>query len=64
MKRIFKSVLAVASVLLLMTSCTSKFEDMNVSPNSPSAGTVDPKFEFQYAVSRSISYRNTYQSGE
>lgn len=64
MKRIFKSVLAVASVLLLMTSCTSKFEDMNVSPNSPSAGNVDPKFEFQYAVSRSISYRNTYQSGE
>ncbi len=64
MKRIFKSVFAVASVLLLMTSCTSKFEEMNVSPNSPSADNVNPRNEFLYAVSRSIAYRNTYQSGE
>lgn len=64
MKNIIKPVFAVASALLLMTGCTDKFEKMNMSPNSPLAGNVDPKFEFQYAVSRSIAYRNTYQSGE
>lgn len=64
MKKIFKSVFAVASVLLLMTSCTDKFEDMNVSPNSPSSATVDPAFVFQGALSRSIAYRNNFQGYE
>ena len=64
MKTMYKAIIAVAAVLLLMPSCTGKFEEMNTSPNSPSSSTVDPKLEFQYAVARSISYRNTYQGSE
>ncbi|MBQ0123132.1 MAG: SusD/RagB family nutrient-binding outer membrane lipoprotein [Bacteroidales bacterium] len=64
MKNIFKALFTAAAVLLLMSSCTGKFEEMNISPNSPSSSTADPKMEFQYALSRSICYRNTYQSDE
>ena len=64
MKNIIKSFIVIAGALVAFSSCTGKFEEMNISPNSPSAGNVDPKFEFQYAVARSIAYRNTYQSGE
>lgn len=64
MKNIIKSFIVLAGALLFISSCTSKFEDMNVSPNSPSANTVDPKFQFLYSVERSIPYRNTFQGQE
>lgn len=64
MKNIFKALFTAAAVLLLMSACTGKFEEMNISPNSPSSSTANPNMEFQYAVSRSICYRNTYQSDE
>lgn len=64
MKKIFNAIFATAAVLLLMNSCTGQFEQMNVSPNSPESSTADPNMEFQYALSRSICYRNTYQSAE
>ena len=64
MKNIIKSLIVIAGALVAFSSCTGKFEEMNISPNSPSANTVDPKFQFLYAVSRSIPYRNTFQGQE
>jgi len=59
-----KSLIVLAGALLLISSCTSKFAEMNISPNSPSANTVDPKFQFLYSLVRSIPYRNTFQGQE
>lgn len=64
MKKIFNAMFAAAAVLLLMNSCTGKFEQMNISPNSPESSTADPKMEFQYAVNNSICVTSAYQSAE
>ena len=53
--------LAVGAVLLI-GSCTSRFEDINTNPNYPLPGSNDAKYLLAYALNRSVLPSNAYQN--
>lgn len=61
MKKIYKSLLAIICTSTMLSGCTSYFDDMNKDPNKPLPG-IDPKFQFTYAQSRSITTSNLWQN--
>ncbi len=53
--------IAVVGLTMTLSGCTGKFEEMNIDPNNPTPGTVDPKFQLIYIEGRGIPYANLWQ---
>ncbi|MEF9985834.1 MAG: SusD/RagB family nutrient-binding outer membrane lipoprotein [Bacteroidales bacterium] len=64
MNKRFKSILVIIGIIMLATSCTDHFNNMNTDPNKPTPDATDPKFEFIYAQSRSMLYSSQWQVGD
>ncbi len=61
MKNILNFFLSIAVVLFAFIGCTSDFSDINIDPNNPTPGAVDPKYQLIIMQSRGIPYANTWQ---
>lgn len=61
MNKLFKTILSIVSISLVLTGCTGDFDDMNIDPNNPIPGSVDPKFQLIYIQARGIPYANHWQ---
>ncbi len=61
MKRIYKLLIAVVGISMTLSGCVGKFEEMNIDPNNPPPGNVDPKFQLIFIEGRGIPYANLWQ---
>ena len=61
MNKLFKSILSIVGMSLALMGCTGDFDDMNIDPNNPTPGSVDPKFQLIYIQARGIPYANQWQ---
>lgn len=63
MKNTVKSILLVlAAGVLLFSSCTSRFDDINTNPNSPTPEKIEPQYMLTYVLNRSVLVVNQYQN--
>lgn len=61
MNKLFKSIISIVSISMVLTGCTGDFDNMNIDPNNPTPGAVDPKFQLIFIQARGIPYHTNWQ---
>lgn len=61
MNKLFKSIISIVGISMALISCTGDFDGMNVDPNNPTPGAVDPKFQLVFIQARGIPYHTNWQ---
>lgn len=61
MNKLFKNIIGIVGISMAFTACTGDFDDMNIDPNNPTPGSVDPKFQLIFIQGRGIPYANQWQ---
>lgn len=61
MNKLFKTIISIVGISMALAGCTGDFDNMNIDPNNPIPGSVDPKFQLIYIQGRGIPYANKWQ---
>lgn len=61
MNKIIKSIISIVGMSMALTGCTGDFDNMNIDPNNPTPGAVDPKFQLIFIQARGIPYHTNWQ---
>lgn len=61
MNKLIRYIISIVGFSMLLTGCVGDFDDMNMDPNNPTPGSVDPKFQLIFIQGRGIPYANQWQ---